>query len=289
MPLDSYKPRAPLDRFIEMFWMWDGCVRPHARERILPDGSMQIIVNLMDDRIPIYNRFTGHLADSTRGVLLCGPRSEYSVIDTASQLSVFGFHFKPGGMLPFLRMPLDELHDRDIGLDCLWGRLADELRERLLATPTTAEKFNVAEQYLLARAVRVFARHPAVAFALREISARPSRPLAPLSESAGLSSRRFIELFRQEVGMPPKVFARVRRFQAAVRRIGSSRQSIDWPAMALACGYYDQAHFIHDFRAFSGITPSDYLAARTEHLNHVPFEPPEPPHTPVLTSARIEE
>jgi AraC-like DNA-binding protein len=285
----TYKPNAPLDRFVETLWMWDGCVRPHARERILPDGSMQIIVNLMDDRIPIYDRVTGHLADSTRGVLLCGPRSEYSVIDTATQLSVFGFHFKPGGMLPFLRMPLDELHDREVGLDCLWGRLAAELRERILAAPTAVHKFQAAEQYLLARAVRVFDRHPAVAFALREISALPSRPLAPLSDTAGLSSRRFIELFRQEIGMPPKVFARVRRFQSAVRQIGDSRQSIDWAGMALACGYYDQAHFIHDFRAFAGLTPSDYLAARTGHRNHVRFDTSEPPHTPARTSARIEE
>ncbi|MGA2131805.1 MAG: helix-turn-helix domain-containing protein [Bryobacteraceae bacterium] len=268
-----YRPGPPLDGFIEMLWLWEGCRRPHTLERILPDGSMQIILNLIDDHIPLYDRNTGQPCGGSRGVLLCGPRSEFSVIDTATQLSVFGFHFKPGGMLPFLRQPLDELHDREFGLDCLWGSLAGELRERVLSAPTAAGKFAAAENYLLQRAVRDFARHPAVDFALRQLSKSPGRPLASLADTVGLSSRRFIELFRHEVGMPPKVFARVRRFQCAVRTIGANRQTLDWADLAAGCGYYDQAHFIHDFRAFAGLTPSAYLAARTEHLNHVPLEP----------------
>jgi AraC-like DNA-binding protein len=271
MPLAHHKPGPPLDRFIEMLWLWEGVQRPHARERILPDGSMQIVINLLRDRIPLYDRESGKMRGGTRGVLLCGPRSEYSVIDTASQLSVFGFHFKPGGMLPFLRMPLDELHDQEIGLDCVWGRLADELRERILAAPTDAAKFQVAEQYLRERAVRGFERHPAVAFALHELCSFGSQPLSWITDRIGLSARRFIEVFRHEVGMPPKVFSRVHRFQNAVKTIGGNRQDIDWVSVALSCGYYDQAHFIHDFRAFAGMTPSAYLAARTEHLNHVPL------------------
>jgi len=273
MPLVRHKPRPPLNRFIETLWLWEGCPRPHPRERILPDGSMQIIVNLIDDRIPLYDRSTGERRGGTRGVLLCGPRSEYSVIDTATQVAVFGFHFKPGGMLPFLRMPLDELHDQEVGLDCLWGRVADELRDRVLSAPNDAAKFEEAENYLLSRAVRDFARHPAVGYALGELCTAPSQPLMRIAEGIGISSRRFIELFRHEVGMPPKVFARVRRFQSAVQTIGGRAPTIEWAHVAADCGYYDQAHFIHDFRAFSGLTPSAYLASRTEHLNHVPFDP----------------
>jgi AraC-like DNA-binding protein len=273
LPLAHHKPGPPLDRFVKTLWLWEGCTRPHSRERILPDGSMQIVVNLADDRIPLYDRGSGEPCGTTRGVLLCGPRSGYSVIDTASQLSVFGFHFKPGGMLPFLRMPLDELHDREMGLDCVWGRIADELRERLLAAPTAAAKFRAAEYYLLARAVRDFERHPAVAFALRELCGSPSRPVSAVRERTGFSWRHFAELFRREVGLAPKAFARVHRFQSAVRTIGGSLREIDWADVAAGCGYYDQGHFIHDFRAFSGLTPTAYLATRTEHLNHVPFEP----------------
>jgi methylphosphotriester-DNA--protein-cysteine methyltransferase len=270
--LSNYKPAAPLDRFVECLWLWEGQARPHAMERILPDGSMQIVVNLAEDRIPVYDRETGLPAGSTRGVILCGPRTGYTVIDTACQRAVFGFHFKPGGLLPFLRMPLDELRDLEMGLDCMWGRAADELRERVLGAATALEKFRVAERWLLARAVRGFERHPAVGFALRRIGGDPNAAVAGIVEETGFTWRRFGDLFRREVGVAPKAFARVQRFQSAVRTIGGSARDVDWTDLALRCGYYDQGHFIHDFRDFSGMTPAAYLRARTEHLNHVPFE-----------------
>jgi AraC-like DNA-binding protein len=72
------------------------------------------------------------------------------------------------------------------------------------------------------------------------------------------------------VGLAPKLFCRVRRFQKVVRMI-SAGQPVDWAEVALTCGYFDQAHFIHDFRAFSGINPTSYLADYIEHLNHVPI------------------
>ena len=272
MPLSNYIPAPPLDRFVECLWLWEGLTRPHTMERILPDGSMQIVVNLAEDRIPVYNRQTGAAAGSTRGVLLCGPRTGYTVIDTACQRAVFGFHFKPGGLLPFLRMPLDELRDQELGLDCVWGRAADELRDRLLAATSAAAKFRAAEDWLAERAVRGFERHPAVWFALRRIGCDPNAYVAGIVEETGIPWRRFGDLFRREVGVAPKAFARVQRFQSAVRTIGGSTREVDWADVALRCGYYDQGHFIHDFRDFSGLTPGAYLRSRTEHLNHVPFE-----------------
>jgi len=272
LPLANYKPGPPLDRFVECLWLWEGQARAHAMERILPDGSMQIVVNLAEDRIPLYDRATGVPAGATRGVILCGPRTGHAVIDTASQRAVFGFHFKPGGLLPFLRMPLDELRDLELGLDCVWGRAADELRERLLGAATGSAKFRAAEQWLAARAVRGFERNPTVRFALGRIVGDPNASVAGIVEETGVPWRRFGDLFRREVGIAPKAFARVLRFQSAVQTIGATGGDVEWAELALRCGYYDQGHFIHDFRDFSGMTPAAYLRKRTEHLNHVPFE-----------------
>ena len=99
--------------------------------------------------------------------------------------------------------------------------------------------------------------------------------MQPLSVSAvvertGWSQRRFIEVFRDEVGLTPKLFCRVVRFQQVVQKIHRQRQ-VDWAGVAVDCGYYDQAHFIHDFQAFSGFSPTTYLRVRTAHLNHVPL------------------
>ncbi|MGH9668046.1 MAG: DUF6597 domain-containing transcriptional factor [Bryobacteraceae bacterium] len=263
-----HTPAPPLSDFVEMFWLYEGAPRPHAKERILPDGSMELIVNLREDQVRVYGRDDIGRCETRRGAVIVGPYSEFFVIDTAEQMSVAGIHFKPGGAFPFFKLPAEELRDAHVSLDALWGSAANDLREQLLAAPAPSDKFRVLERGLLAQAAWALERHPAVAFALREFSG--ARSVAAVSGQIGLSARRFIRVFSQEVGLTPKLYCRVRRFQKVLRRIGMGRE-IDWAGLALDCGYFDQAHFIHDFRAFSGINPTVYVAQRTEHRNHVPL------------------
>ncbi|MDQ2842258.1 MAG: AraC family transcriptional regulator [Acidobacteriota bacterium] len=127
------------------------------------------------------------------------------------------------------------------------------------------------ERCLLEQLVRPLALHPAIAYALEHFQQPACADrVAVVTDRIGLSSRRFIELFRRQVGLTPKVFCRVRRFQHVLQAV-HLREDVDWSQVALECGYYDQAHFIHDFQSFSGLTPSGYLAAATPHLNHVPL------------------
>ena len=114
-------------------------------------------------------------------------------------------------------------------------------------------------------------RHPAVTYALEEFhNITQTRTVTGVTEQIGISPKRFISIFSQEVGLTPKLFCRIRRFQDTLQRIKSGRQ-IDWAEIALSGGYFDQAHFIHDFQAFSGLNPSTYLRHQGEHLNHVPL------------------
>lgn len=111
-----------------------------------------------------------------------------------------------------------------------------------------------------------------MAYALGEFRRLPhARTIAEVTRRVGLSPRRFIQVFKEEVGLTPKLFCRVRRFQKAIRRVYRG-ETVDWADVALACGYFDQAHFIKDFRAFSGLTPAAYLARPGRHPNHVPIE-----------------
>lgn len=267
-------PRAPLSQFVDVLWLYDGYTQPHAKERILPSGEMELVINLLEDATRMYDRDDPNRCQTFRGALVSGAHSGYQVIDTAEQASVIGVHFKPGGAFPFLRMPAGELRDTTVSLDALWGRSAVDLRDRLLGAPTHQARFEILEQVLLAELLRGTARNApnrAVELALRRFLLAPEMTtIASVREQIGLSSRRFIQVFRDETGFTPKVFCRIRRFQQVLDRVEGSK-TVEWTKVALDSGYFDQAHFNHDFRAFSGIHPSAYLARRTPHRNHVPL------------------
>jgi AraC-like DNA-binding protein len=265
----TYVPPPPLKDFVALFWLHEGHSSPRTLERALPSGTAELVINLRDDRLLVYDRHDPTQARAFPGALLCGPHSEYFVLDRDDQEAVLGVHFKPGGTVPFFRYPAGELHNRHVALEALWGERAGELRERLLAADTPDAKFRVLERVLLALAARPLTRHPAVAHALREFQhTQPAPTIAAVADRLGIGARRLTQLFDDEIGLSPKLYCRVRRFQDALHRIDRGRSNA-WPLLALASGYFDQAHFIRDFRAFTGLSPTTYLARRGEHPNHV--------------------
>lgn len=267
----SRVPRPPLDRFIAALWYCRRPPAPLALERVLPQPSAALIVNLAQDQVRSYHPDTGRLCEAvSSGAILSGLRPGYTVIDTAEQEHVAGVAFRPGGTLPFFALPAHELPAADTPLAFLWRAAASELRECLLAAPTPAALLDTLEAFLLARC-RFGELHPAVAHALLALARPDPVPaIASLAGQAGLSPKRFIERFKSSVGIPPKQFSRMLRFRRALA-LAESGRSLDWTRIALDCGYFDQAHFIHDFRSFSGLTPTAYAAARTEFVSHVKF------------------
>ncbi|MBV8515463.1 MAG: AraC family transcriptional regulator [Acidobacteria bacterium] len=266
-----YKPPPPLDRFIEVIWVMEAPAAPHSKERLLPDGSVELVFDLGSDRFPIFTNETLTRRETFRDSIVCGPHSQAFGIDTSKGTSVAGVHFKAGGAYPFLKLPFGELHNMHVSLDAFWGRTAaTRVRDRLLEALTPQAKAQVLERELLSIAAGRPERHPAVAFALNEFHTTPEAPkICAVSDEIGISSRHFIDIFRNEVGLTPKLFCRIRRFQQVLRQISAGAR-IQWSNVALEAGYFDQAHFIHDFRAFSGINPSAYLSDYQGHVNHVP-------------------
>jgi AraC-like DNA-binding protein len=230
-------------------------------ERLLPDGCMCLVVNLDEDRIRIYDREDHTRFSNRSGVITIGAQPEYFLIDTAQQRCVLGVQFLPGGAFPFLNMQADALQGEHVDLK-------GSLRERILEAATPRARCLVIEAELLARACGRLELRPEIAFAVRELERQ--RTVAEVLSQTGFTAKRFTDQFRKAVGLTPKVFSRVRRFQSALRTVGRDNEP-DWTDIALSCGYFDQAHFNHDFRAFSGINPSTYSAKKTPHLNHVPL------------------
>jgi AraC-like DNA-binding protein len=255
---------------VEKFWYYEGYAPRGSVEGVLPDGSMNLIFNLRGDEGPrLFDPADGSAVEVLDGCVVTGTQSGFALVDTAGLTTSVGVHFQPGGAFLFLGFSASELRDAHAPLEAVWGAVAGELHERLFEAETPEIGFRVLEEALLARAARPLERHPAVSLALHDFRSVPhARSITEVIEWSGLSRKRFIKVFRDEVGQTPKLFSRVRRFQELLRIINSG-QRVDWAELALMCGYFDQAHFIHEFREFSGLSPGSYLARRGEHPNHV--------------------
>ena len=264
-------PRPPLDAYIASIWLFRNSARPPALERILPSGAAQLIVNLKEDRTRLYNPDRPDQCVSTAGTILCGVQSRYQIIDTSEQEYVAGVAFRAGGTSAFVRTPASETRDADTALEALWGRQrTSDLREQLLERTDPDTQLDAIESALRAM-LRPGAAHPAVAFALRAFDRVPlALHIGAVADATGMSAKRFIERFKTQVGMSPKRYCRIRRFQRALA-LAHGGAAVDWPQVALDCGYYDQSHFIHEFRSFSGLTPTGYHTAKTAFHNHVKF------------------
>lgn len=275
MIYQTYQSRSPLSQCIKYLWYWEGNNLPKSRSRLLPTGSMELVIDLRDDKIPLFDLYSQAKCGSTKGARICGVHSEGFIIDKNQTTSVIGVHFKPGGNAAFFALPAGELHNQIISLEELWKGDATELRDRLLKESTIETRFLRLEQFLLSMMqppVRGASpkenRHPVVDFALREFERSPVSPVSTVTDQIGFSIRHFNQLFRDQVGLTPKLYCRVRRLQKVLNLL-NRRAQIDWMDIAFTCGYFDQAHLIHDFRTFADCTPTEYMTKRGFHPCHV--------------------
>lgn len=250
---------APLSRFVDHLW-WFSDVPAHEKERIIPCGTFELVVNLADDEFRIYDAVDSQRCTRFAGAMVSGAYSHAFVIDTREHASVIGAHFKPGGALPFLSgMSLDALADSHVELETLWGRRARVLREQLCLATSATRRFQILEQALLERLSDPFEHDPAACAALQLLSR--GRKVREVAAELAVSHRKLIEVFTAEIGLTPKLFARVTRFQRAVALAQSAREP-DWSELALESGYFDQSHLIRDFNAFSGLSPAVFRRQR---------------------------
>jgi AraC-like DNA-binding protein len=280
----SYTPGPPLGGFIGRFWLCSD-TPSHPCERILPSGTIELVFNLCDDEIRIYDPAHHDRCRRFSGAVVSGAYSSFFVIDPLVHASIVGVHFRPGGAFPFLGIPAGELANTHVDLADLWGPLASQLRERLCdATP--AQRFSVLEAALASRLYHPPQRHDAVSLALNAFEQIGGKVrVRDVARRVGLSQRRFIQVFAAEVGLTPKLYERIRRFQQA-RQLARKAPAPDWASVAAECGYFDQSHLIRDFCAFSGLSPIAYLSQQSEDVlpHHVPqvergqFFPIQTPH-----------
>lgn len=262
------KPAPPLDRFIHKLWSARAAAHvEHERERILPTGRVQIILNLNRDFL--VDLTEGKRPQKAPPALIVGARSIYEIVDSSDMADLIGVVFEPGGFGAFAGDAVDLFSNRSVALEDVWCSQECALRDRLKEIQGAKQRLRFLETFLVGRFAARLSRNRMVELALDSFACSPSiTTVRDVARSTGLSERRFSQVFREEVGFSPKVWCRIQRFQRAVQSLHSG-VDIRWSELALDCGFYDQSHFANEFRAFSGIDATSYSARRTQWANHV--------------------
>ncbi|HBH49673.1 MAG TPA: hypothetical protein DDX98_13590 [Bacteroidales bacterium] len=265
-------PLFPLNQFIDHFYYYTGFNPQHFVDRFLPDGDVQIIFDLTDYPKYIYDNETLKEIQSCKKVWFSGFRTEPITIPSGKESEMLIVQFKKGKAYPFVIEPMQNLKNFVVDAELVLNPEILNIRDNLLNTPEPSEKLLVLEQKLLDCYYSQLSENPFVDFAVAAITASPDQcSIKSIAENAGYSQKHIIKIFKEHVGVTPKEFLRVIRFQKVIQQI-ELQKSVDWSAIAYDCGYYDQSHFISDFKLFSGFTPNVYMANRGEILNYVPIK-----------------
>ncbi|MDW5442668.1 AraC family transcriptional regulator [Polaromonas sp. SM01] len=269
-------PHPSLRRFIRLVWLSAPApgrqVTAPVREQMMPTGEMHLVFRLSGPSICIYNG-PGDDAGSDMGhAVVNGPRARFYAKDVSAPSGAIGVQLLPGAAQALLGMPADELAGQHVRLEDIWSSGAGLMREQLLAAPSPDEKLRCLEMLLHRRleATPTSATPPMVTLALQQF--RTGSSVEEAVTQSGYSHRQFIRLFSPSVGLPPKLYCRVQRFQKALELMRGdipARQPA-FTEVALGAGYSDQPHFNREFLEFSGLTPEQYRAAQPVSPNHVP-------------------
>jgi len=241
------------------------------RRRELPIGAVVMIVGFgprLDVRYP-------HLPgrDLRARSFLAGLHDTWCVVESPRSQACIQVNLTPLGAQRLLGTAMHELTNRVVALADLLGPDADRLEERLGTARDWPERFAVLEQTLARRLTDAALAAPDVAWALERLRAEGGRtPVAALCETVGCSRRHLERRFRDHVGLSPKSYARVLRFERATGRLGRGDGALwhdrsavaergRWGALAVECGYFDQAHMNRDFRALAGLSPGELTSA----------------------------
>lgn len=263
-------PVAPLSQFIDFFFYYEGYVAGHTMDKFLPDGSIDLLIDLTETPKKLFHDESGTSYTTLKKSWISGMKTNYILID-ASVSNMLGVHFKPGGCYPFVEFPLAEINNTTLEMDTFWGNSIHDIREAILEEKDIEKRFAIVENFLLLKGRNKMENHELVHYSVGQLTASPQMwTIRNLSHKTGVTQKHLITLFRKYVGLSPKMFSRINKFQKVVGMI-ERQEKIDWASLAYECGYFDQAHFIKEFREFSGVNPRLYLEKRGPYLNYLPI------------------
>ncbi len=247
---------AHLAGLVEFIWHFDGQVT-YLRERTFPSGQLELIVHLGER----YRMVGERGAEVCPETCLTGLQTGPLVVEAPPRpCTVLGIRLTPAGAYRLLDCPLSEVSGLSVDLQNVIGNAANELAECCQATTSAEEALRIAGAWVAERTARSPDVDPSVAWIAAQIERRSGAvSIAELRERVGQSKTRLVTTFREQIGVTPKLYARLHRFRRVLTLLNRGPGPL--AEIALAAGYYDQPHMNAEFRELSGFSPREFLAA----------------------------
>lgn len=258
MTFTPHALQGTIREYIETIFHFKDFMPDHSIERVVPTGHIFIIFELDGFTRSTYHNESLKPKETFTQVWISGMHKNYISISAHQKSEMFVIQFKPQGAYPFLRIPIDELNEKVVPAEKVFGQEIIDLRKEIIAKKTPLEKFELAESWLN----NLFSkdRVPPTEFlqVLSKLQAQPISDYGKIISSYSKTQKHLISQFKKYVGLTPKYYQRVLRFNEILQQIHQS-EKIEWSQIAYQCEYSDQSHFIKEFKHFSGINPQKFI------------------------------
>lgn len=271
MEYKTYLPHKSLSKQVKLYWSIESLENdmPHTRERIFPDGCIELIFNY-SDRWRKYDTDTEfHIQEPS---FIHGQLKTYFELEATGNIGVFSARMHPAGLQPFINFDVDTFTGNTLTMPQVWGKDGEILEKNMLDCSCNEERVEVLEKFLLAKRQEFKIDNEPVEYCVDAIiKSIGSINIHDLAENLDIGRRQLERRFTAAVGISPKLFGRITRFQNILQLI-ENKEFKSFTTIAYEGGFYDQAHFIKDFKDFTGLNPKQYFSENLEMVKYFSFE-----------------
>jgi len=266
MEYKTYPPKPTLAKQIKYYWSLEDFENTdHEKERVFPDGCIELIFHYGD---PFKKIYTTGAANQQPRSFIHGQITSYIELEPTGKIGVFSARFHPGGLQPFIDFDVAQLTDTTMSVEAIWGKSGKQLELAILKENDNEKRVGILQEFLESKINLSKANDKTIDYCVEAVmQSNGSIAIDKLTTELNISKRQLERKFQAAIGLNLKMFSRITRFNYALQLI-EKKEFNGFTKVAYDGGFYDQAHFIKDFKDLTGLNPKQYFS---ENLEMVKF------------------
>jgi AraC-like DNA-binding protein len=257
-------PKLTLAKYVRTFWVLEGNNlnnKPYIH-RTMADGSAELFFHYKGifDELHLDSKIEKSIASASG---ISGPSQKFNRFCINENFAMFGVYLYPFALQKIFNIPASVISNEMFDLKTLLGHEGTDLEEQIMLAKDNHQRAHIMTKFIEKKlALNYYTDPPLFASIHYIIQTKGTIKIEDLAAQHFLSSRQFERKFKTFSGFSPKLYSRIIRFQSAIKQYGNKNKTLT--KIAYDCGYFDQSHFIHDFKEFSGYHPKQYFSGNAE-------------------------